>query len=50
MSIQFNIMYPVCKNFKTKILLYNSLRTYDIFIVILINLLSVLITFYFLAI
>jgi hypothetical protein len=33
MSIQFNIMYPVFKNFKTKILLYNSLRTYDIFIV-----------------
>ena len=33
MSIQFNIMYPVFKNFKTKFLLYNSLRTYDIFIV-----------------
>ena len=33
MSIQLNIMYPVFKNFKTKILLYNSLRTYDIFIV-----------------
>ena len=33
MSIQFNIMYPVFKNFETKILLYNSLRTYDIFIV-----------------
>jgi hypothetical protein len=33
MSIQFNIMYPVFKIFKTKILLYNSLRTYDIFIV-----------------
>jgi len=32
MSIQFNIMYPVFKMFKIKILFYNSLRTYDIFI------------------
>ena len=32
MSIQFNIMYFVFKNFKTKFLFYNSLRTYNIFI------------------
>ena len=32
MSIQFNIMDLVFRNFKIKYLFYNSLRTYDIFI------------------
>ncbi len=32
MSIQFNIIYLVLRNFKINFLFYNKLRTYNIFI------------------